>query len=180
MLNTLGASALSAPSSSPTGPTGTAPSGMLQPGLNQAVGTASAQAPGETSAPDLFARAPGLLTLRPTDLSTVVGQEFRVDVATPKFDAFTESLVTVSYDPKVAEFRRVGPGSAAISVRATEGQVTLTMRRQGTAGTGESILAMLFFQAKTKGELTLTMEATTEPSGAPGVVTKEQALIHVQ
>ena len=180
MLNTLGASALSAPSSSPTGPTGTAPSGMLQPDLNQAVGTASAQAPGETSAPDLLARAPGLLTLRPTDLSTVVGQEFRVDVATPKFDAFTESLVTVSYDPKLVEFRRVGPGAAAISARATDGQVTLTMRRQGSGGAGESVLAMLFFQAKTKGDLALTMEAATGQAGAPGVQRNERALIHVQ
>jgi hypothetical protein len=116
----------------------------------------------------------------PSDLSAAVGQEFRIDISTAKLDAFTESLVTVSYDPKLVEFRRVGPGAAAISARATDGQVILTMRRQGSGGAGESVLAMLFFQAKTKGDVTLTMESTTGQAGAPGTATKERALVHVQ
>jgi hypothetical protein len=54
------------------------------------------------------------------------------------------------------------------------------MRRQGSGGAGESVLAMLFFQAKTKGDVTLTMESTTGQAGAPGTATKERALVHVQ
>ena len=150
------------------------------PGVHQAAGAASTQAPGETLAPDLLARAPGLLTLRPTDFSTVVGQEFRVDVSTAKLDALTESLVTISYDPRLIEFRRVGPGAAAISARTTDGQVTLTMRRQGTGGAGESVLALLFFQAKAKGDAMLTMDATPSAPGTPGAPSAARAVIHVQ
>ncbi|MEQ1794751.1 MAG: secretin N-terminal domain-containing protein [Nitrospira sp.] len=156
-LNTAGAPAMAAPSGA----------------VPQAV-------PDRAPVPALVARAPGLLSLKPSDLSTVMGQEFRVDVATPKLEAFTDALVTVSYDPKLMEFLRVGPGSAALSARATDGQVTLTMRRQGNEGAGESILAMLFFHAKAKGELTLAMDTTTTVSGTPGAGTREQALIHVQ
>jgi len=133
----------------------------------------------QPSMPERHARAPGLITLRPSDLSTTVGQEFRIDVSTAKLDVFTESFVTLSYDPKLIEFRRVGPGAAAISARATEGQVTLTMRRQGTGAAGESVLAMLFFQAKTKGDLTVTMEAAG-PAGPPDASSQERALIHVR
>ena len=180
-LNTLGTPALSAPSPASTGPAETpAASPTLSPGLNQAAGAASPQAPGETPVPDLLARAPGLLTLRPSDLSTVVGQEFRVDVSTTQLDALTESLVTISYDPSLIEFRRVGPGVAAISARATDGQITLTMRRQGTGGAWESVLALLFFQAKAKGDAMLTMNATPIAPGTPGAPLAERAVIHVQ
>lgn len=146
-------------------------------------GHAGAPAPiaaaGQSVASDLLARAPSLVTLRPSDLSAAVGQEFRIDVSTAKLDAFTESQVTISYDPKLVEFRRVGPGAAAISARAMEGQVTLTMRRQGSGGAGDSVLAMLFFQAKTKGDTALTMESA-EQGGPPGSAGKERALLHVQ
>jgi general secretion pathway protein D len=136
-------------------------------------------APGQPPAPELLARAPGLITLRPSDLSAVMGQEFRLDVATATLEAFTESVVTVSYDPKLIEFRRVGPGAAAISARATDGQVILTMRRQGSGGAGESVLAMLFFQAKSKGNLTVTLDASAGPPGAPPATGNERAVVHV-
>jgi len=142
----------------------------------------AASAPSElksaTSPADLVVRGPGLLTLSPSDLSAAVGQEFRVDLSTSATEAVKESLVTVSYDPTLVEFRRVGPGAAAISARATDGQVLLTVRRQGMGGTGDSVLAMLFFQAKVKGDATLTMETVPSEGGPPSRA--ERAVVHVQ
>lgn len=108
----------------------------------------------------------------------MVGQEFRVDLSTTALEALTESMVTLSYDPTVLEYRRVGPGAVAISARAMDGQIILTMRRQGTGGTGANVLAMLFFQAKTKGKATMTMVAAPREGGPPP--RSEQAVIHVQ
>jgi general secretion pathway protein D len=142
------------------------------------VPTASSGASGSSPTPDLVARGPGLFTLSPSDLSAAVGQEFRVDLSTLASEAVTESLVTVSYDPALVEFRRVGPGAAAISARATDGQVLLTVRRQGAGGIGDSVLAMLFFQAKVKGDTTLTLETVPSDGGAPPRT--ERAVIHVQ
>lgn len=176
-LNTLTAPPLLDPNPPVVGPTGT-PSAM--PGVNPTAPPIPGPVAGQPPASDLVARAPGLLTLRPADLSTVVGQEFRVDVSTAKIDTLTESLVTISYDPKLLEFRRVGPGAAAISARASEGQITLTMRRQGTGGAGESVLALLFFQAKAKGEAMLMMEASPSAPGTPRAPRAERAMIHVQ
>lgn len=139
---------------------------------------ASSGASGVASPPDRVARGPGLFTLSPSALSAAVGQEFRVDLSTSASEAVTESLVTVSYDPTLVEFRRVGPGAAAISARATDGQVLLTVRRQGTGGTGDSVLAMLFFQAKAKGDATLTMETVPSEGGPPPRT--ERTVIHVQ
>jgi len=179
-LNTLTAPPLTTASSlsvgsAPVPPASGSPTGdpLVQPGAPPLVA-------GQPSSPELQARGSGLITLRPSDVSALVGQEFRLDVATTKLDAFRESVVTVSYDPKLIEFRRVGPGAAAISARATDGQVILTMRRQGSGGAGESVLAMLFFQAKVKGDLTLTMETAAGQPGAPPSASKERAVVHVQ
>ena len=128
-----------------------------------------------------IARLPSPVTMRPTDVSATAGQEFRLDVLTVQGQAMTEATATVSYDPKLIEFRRVGPGAAAISARATDGQVQLTIRRQGGADQGESVLAMMFFQAKVKGDATVTLQATIGGVTAPaGPVAQEQAVVHVQ
>jgi hypothetical protein len=100
---------------------------------------------------------------------------------TPAGTLATEVLATVSYDPKLVEFRRVGPGAAAISARATEGQVVLTIRRQGGTDAGETVLAMLFFQAKSKGDATVTVQSTAGGAATPaGPVATEQAVVHVR
>lgn len=108
----------------------------------------------------------------------MVGQEFRVDLSTVALESLSESLVTVSYDPKLLEFRRVGPGAAAISARTMNGQVILTVRRPGTNETGSRVLAMLFFHAKAKGDATLSMMAATSETGPPP--SSERAVVHVQ
>lgn len=108
----------------------------------------------------------------------MVGQEFRLDLSTSALESLTESMVTVSYDPQLVEFRQVGPGAAAISARATDGQVVLTMRRPGSGGTGASVLATLLFQAKIKGDATVTMEAGLGDPSSPPV--SRQVVVHVE
>lgn len=133
---------------------------------------------GSSSSSDLVARGPGHVTFNTSDVSAIVSQEFRVDLSTLALESLSESRVMVSYDPKMVEFRRVEPGAAAISARAMNGQVILTVRRQGTSETGSRVLAMLFFQAKAKGDAALTMEASSSETGPPS--RSERAVVHVQ
>lgn len=162
----------------------TAPVQSVIPGPSQAAMPSDLQvgvSPVQRSTPELVARGPGAFALRPQDLVANVGQEVRLDLMIAQLDAFTESLVTMSYDSKLLEFRRVGPGMAAISARAQDGQVTLTMRRQGTGGAGEGVLAMLFFLPKAKGDapVTLQIPASGGAAGSAGG-TSGQAIIHVR
>jgi general secretion pathway protein D len=127
------------------------------------------------------ARLPSPMAMRPADVAATAGQEFRLDVLALQGQAMTEATATVSYDPKLIEFRRVEPGAAAISARATDGQVVLTIRRQGGADQGDTVLAMLFFQAKVKGDATVTLQATAGGAATPvGPVAQEQVVVHVQ
>jgi hypothetical protein len=110
-----------------------------------------------------------------------MGEEFRLDVLARAGTPTNEVLATVSYDPNLVEFRRVEPGTAAISARATEGQVVLTIRRQGETEAVETVLAMLFFQAKAKGDATVTVQSTAGGAvTAAGPVGTEQAVVHVR
>ena len=141
-----------------------------------------AQSSVQAAAPNnQVAKLPSPLLFRPTDLSATMGQEFRLDVLATAGMPATEVLSTVVYDPKLIEFRRVGPGAAAISARATDGQVVLTIRRQGGPEAGESVLAMLFFQAKAKGDATVTVQSTLGGAvSQAGPVVTEQAVVHVK
>jgi hypothetical protein len=57
----------------------------------------------------------------------------------------------------------------------------LTIRRQGGAETGETVLAMLFFQAKAQGDATVTVQSTAGgPTTPAGPVATEQAVVHVR
>lgn len=163
-----------APALPPPAPPGTA----VPPGPPASPGTASArpQAPGTEAA-----RLPSPLLFRPAELSTAAGQEFRFDVVAAPGPPASEAMATITYDPKVLEFRRVGPGAAAISARATDGQVVLTIRRQVGTETGETMLAALFFQAKAKGDTVLTLQSTAGGSATPaGLPSTQQAVIHVK
>jgi general secretion pathway protein D len=140
--------------------------------------TPSNETQGASSSSELPARGPGRIAFNASDVSAMVGQEFRVDLSTVALESLSESLVTVSYDPKLLEYRRVGPGAAAISARAMDGQVLLTVRRQGTTETGSRVLAMLFFQAKAKGDATLTMGVTPNDGALPA--STGRAVVHVQ
>jgi len=157
-----------------------APSAQSAPPVSGTAAPAT-QANSEPSGMAKIARLPSSVTMRPVDVSATAGQEFRLDVLALQGEHMTEATATVSYDPKLIEFRRVGPGAAAISARATDGQVQLTIRRQGGADQGEAVLAMLFFQAKVKGDATVTLQAHVGGGTAPaGPVAQEQVVVHVQ
>jgi hypothetical protein len=136
---------------------------------------------GGTARTESLARLPSSMTMRPVDVSATAGQEFRLDVLALHGHPLTEATTTVSYDSKLLEFQRVGPGAAAISARATDGQVLLTIRRQGGVDQGDTVLAMLFFHAKVKGDTTVTLQANAGGVAAPaGPVAQEQVVVHVQ
>ena len=91
--------------------------------------------------------------------------------------SLTESTVTVSYDPKVLEFRRALPGeflkrggaAADITVTANPavGQVELRLGRKGPPASGAGVLASLFFRAKASGISAVEIQQPTI-SGADG------------
>lgn len=181
-LNTIGAS--------PTGEETVVPAAATQPGapfaplasMPVAASTGSTMPSNEmnglSSSSDLVARGPAVIAFNASDVSAMVGQEFRVDLSTVALESLSESLVTVSYDPKLVEYRRVGPGAAAISARAMDGQVILTVRRQGPSDTGSRVLAMLFFHAKAKGDAALTMISSLNAAASP--VSTGRVVVHVQ
>jgi hypothetical protein len=102
-----------------------------------------------------------ILALHPPEVSAYAGQEFRVDLTIDNAEALMESIVTVTYNPQVLEFRRAVEGellkqgatsaSVTISANPTAGQLELTMRREGAPTGGAGVLAMLFFHAKAPG-----------------------------
>ena len=156
--------------------------GETAPTTPAAAAGSAAAPPVQTATPNnQVARLASPLIFRPADVSATMGQEVRLDVMAMAGTPATEVIATVSYDPTLVEFRRMGPGAAAISARATEGQVVLTIRRQGETEAGEAVVAMLFFQAKMKGDATVTLQAAAGTSTAPaGPVATEQAVVHVR
>ncbi|MBL8076091.1 MAG: hypothetical protein JNL29_17135 [Nitrospira sp.] len=140
--------------------------------------TSSNETKGSVSSSERVERAPGLITFNTSDISAMVGQEFRVDLSTMALESLSESLVTVAYDPKLVEYRRVEPGAAAISARAMDGQVILTVRRPSTSETGSRVLALVFFRGKSRGDATLTLATSSHDAAEP--VSTQRAVIHVQ
>jgi hypothetical protein len=62
-----------------------------------------------------------------------------------------------------------------------DGQVVLTIRRQGSVDQSDTVLAMLFFQAKTKGDTTVTLQAHVGGVAAPaGLIAQDQVVVHVR
>ena len=186
------------PVPAPSGPSAAPSSSLVTPGSGATIAevTSSVAPPaapvvsaGPAAVPPAYAAVPtnqvarlsSPLMFRPADVSATMGQEFRLEVLTTDGTPATEVLATVFYDPTLVEFRRVEPGVAAISARATEGHVVLTIRRQGGADTGETVLARLFFQAKATGEATVTVQSTAGGTATPaGPVATEQAVVHVR
>jgi general secretion pathway protein D len=141
---------------------------------------------------DMLARGAGVLAIRPSQLAAAVGQEVAVDLTADQLDSLTESIVSVTYNPQVLEFRRVMdgemlkrdnvPAAASVSANPAVGQVALHLRRQGAPVSGSGVLARLFFQAKGAGTSPLTIQQATV-SGAGGKqvpVTVEPAVVVVQ
>ena len=108
-------------------------------------------------------------------------------------ESLSESVVVVTYDPKVLEFRRAAegefltrngvPGSATIvSASPAAGQVTLRFRREGAPAAGSGVLGMLFFQGKGPGSSAVDIQnATVSGAGAkPIPVTVKRGQVKVR
>ena len=142
--------------------------------------------------PEMLARGAGMLAIQPSQLATPGGQEIAVDLTARQLDSLTESIVSVSYNPQVLEFRRVMdgemlkrdnvPASASVSANPAVGQVALHLRRQGATVSGSGVLARLYFQAKSAGTSPLTIQqATVIGAGGKHIpVTVERAVVQVQ
>ena len=120
--------------------------------------------------PPVMARGAGVLALRPSRLLTTVGQQFRVDLTADQVANFTQSVVTLTYNPKLLEFvrlsegvllsRSTGPSGATAAEDPEAGKLVLQVRRQGTESVVSGALAVLFFKAKGAGTSPLTLQST--------------------
>lgn len=134
-----------------------------------------------------------VLAIRPPELSAFAGQEFAVELLADNVESLSESVVIVTYDPKVLEFRRAvqgefltrngAPGSVTIvSAAPAGGQMTLRFQREGAPAAGSGVLGMLFFQGKAPGSSAVDIQnATVSGAGAkPIPVTVKRGLIKVR
>jgi len=120
--------------------------------------------------------------LRPADVTAEVGKDLQLSLTAVASEGTTEAQVTVSFDPRMLEFQRIGPGVAAVSVRVESGQVLLTFRRQEPgAGLGEVMLASLFLRPLTAGDVPVTV--TGSPRAGSGAIippAEPPVMIHVR
>jgi len=141
----------------------------------------------------LVAGGAAVLAIRPPELSAFAGQEFSVELLADNVESFTESSVTVFYDPKVLEFKRAVEGEfltrnstpasvTIVSASPAIGQITLRLQREGAPGVGSGVLATVFFQGKASGSSTVEIQsATVSGAGAkPIPVTVKRGLIKVR
>lgn len=133
------------------------------------------------------------LAIRPPELSAFAGQEFAVELLADNVESLSESVVTVSYDAKVLEFRRTVqgefltrngvPGSVTIvSATPAAGQLTLRFRREGAPTAGSGVLGTLFFQGKAPGSSAVDIQnASVSGAGAkPIPVTVRRGQVRVR
>lgn len=137
-------------------------------------------------------RDPAGLSLTPSELSTDVGQEFRLDLTADQVDVLGDSAVILSYDPQVIEFHRalergrnqlepVEP-LAPLTVDTANGHVTIRLRQQDASTIGPGILTTLVFQAKTSGTSSITIQRSMGDGPAAGLpsATIERGFVHVR
>jgi general secretion pathway protein D len=161
-------------------------------GLHAAISTAP---PGPSpSLPESQApRPPSLsatLSFLPPDKNIVVGQETRLDILISNIDDLTEGTLTVSFDPKILEFRqalegeflkRGGSASVVAEVNPITGTVVLRLNRgEGAKGvSGAGVLATLSFVGKGPGQSPVAVQtarllnagkAALPSTGGQGVV----------
>jgi len=141
----------------------------------------------------IVAGGAAVLAIRPPELSAFAGQEFAVELLADNVESMAESTVTVSYDPKVLEFRRAVegefltrngvPGSVTIvSATPAAGQVTFTFKRQGAPIAGSGVLGVVFFQGKAAGSSAVDIQdpAVSGAGAKPIPVTVKRGLIRVR
>ncbi len=187
------------PQPSPKTGEGTAPSSQSSPKMGEgpsplsplpAQGRGKGEGQGEGQ---VVAGGAAVLAIRPPELSAFAGQEFAVELLADNVESLAESSVTVSYDPKVLEFRRAvegefltrngASGSVTIAVAApAQGQMTLRLQREGTPAAGSGVLATVFFQGKAAGSSVVEIQnPTVSGAGAKQIpVTVKRGQIKVR
>jgi general secretion pathway protein D len=113
---------------------------------------------------------PVMLSVRPPDGTGTLGQPTTVDVLVDNVEGLLESSFTMSYDPKILEFRgaqegeflkREGTATMSVEANPVPGTVTVQLRRadgdRGASGSG--VLASLTFLGKAPGVSLLGLAA---------------------
>src|SRR5947208_1408835 len=155
---------------------------------------ASAPSGAPSPAPEAPRQPPlGVLSILPSDLTASVGQEIRLDVHVTNIENLAEGTLTISYDPKVLEFRQAfegeflkrggtatvvtaaNPATGTVAVRLTRGESA-----KGVSGAG--VLATLAFVAKEPGSSPVAIQTSRLLSAGrtPLSATAGQGSVRVQ
>jgi general secretion pathway protein D len=115
--------------------------------------------------------SPVLLEIKPSDASMKLGQEARFEVTAGKIKDLYGAILTLSYDPKVAEFMNANEGgllkqdgqqtSFLFSNNIKTGTVDIYMTRIGDVGgvNGSGSLCTMAFQGKSGGSSELALRS---------------------
>jgi general secretion pathway protein D len=135
----------------------------------------------------------GVLSFLPADRTAAVGEEIRLDVLVANVEDLVEGTLTVSYNPKVLEFRqafegeflkREGTATVVTAANPATGTVVVQLGRgegaKGVSGTG--VLATLAFVAKEPGSSPVAIQTSRLLSAAkaPLPATGGQGTVRVQ
>jgi general secretion pathway protein D len=135
----------------------------------------------------------GVLSVLPADRTAAVGEEVRLDVLVTNVEDLAEGTLTVSYDPKVLEFRqafegeflkREGTATVVTAANPATGTVVVQLARgagaKGVSGAG--VLATLAFVAKEPGSSPVAIQTSRLLSAAkaPLPATGGQGTVRVQ
>ncbi len=154
--------------------------------------TPSTQSSGLPSPAASMSGAASRLVVKPTEVSSEVGQEVQVLVSGEALDGLDEASVTVGFDPQILEFRGAAPGDLLQQgnqpggITATPapggGTVVVTLKRPGQPLTGNGTLAVLTFASKGVGVSPISL---VSPAGSrqgqrtqPGI--GEQTMVRVR
>ena len=162
-------------------------------GLSGSQPAAAVSATAPSGGPPPRPTTPVTLSLRPAEGTVPVGQETRLDVLVANIEDLAEGTLTVSYDPRVLEFRqategeflkREGAGSVVAEVNPTAGTVVLRLKRaEGAKGvSGAGVLATLAFAAKASGQSSVVIQPPRLLSAAKAALpaTGGQGTVRVQ
>ncbi len=135
----------------------------------------------------------GVLSVLPADRTASVGEEIRLDVLVTNIEDLAEGTLTVSYDPKVLEFRqafegeflkREGTATLVTAANPATGTVVVQLARgEGAKGvSGAGVLATLVFVAKEFGSSPVAIQTSRLLSAAkaPLPATGGQGNVRVQ
>jgi general secretion pathway protein D len=135
----------------------------------------------------------GVLSILPPDRTASVGEEIRLDVLVTNIMDLAEGTLTVSYDPKVLEFRQafegeflVREGTATVVTAANPATGTVVVQLTRGAGakgvSGAGVLATLAFVAKEPGSSPVAIQTSRLLSAAkaPLPATGGQGNVRVQ